>query len=526
MKKRSFFRLGAVLLSVSFAISGMNTNITRNVLAEEAPVDETGEMIDLVPETQESTESSVEEQETAETSPETAETFPEVAETVDIVEPADEIVDITSENTESQDTEKVSESQNTAETVEETEPVVTEQTEITLPGKSVVMPASEFLSIQEREKTFFLKPYDGFYLIHIKSDSEMTDTIFFNQAVKEEDAVLYRFDSAKKEVVDSEPVQDVMSFGENEMVVSFDLKASSDYVLVISHTENYAELGCTVTCTAGQAQGAEVQEASESGEITDIIVIDPEPESENVAETESEMLTESESETETESESEEVTESKSETESESEAETESENETESGSEAETESESETETESESESEAVTVTSIALKLDQDLETVPAAFLDCMKDLNVFSVTLAYSDGTEKLLDEADEGYALSVDYEDTKDTENVVHRTYHAVVKEYATGKEFEDTQYVDFGSKAPAEIKTEEMTSVILGGKKKWAVVQSTPSITGRYAMNSDKTIETMYYVSDNGEVICADGAFELQAGVTYQFLIRLDGNK
>ena len=94
MKKRSFFRLGAVLLSASFAISGMNTNITRNVLAEEAPVDETGEMIDLVPETQESTESSVEEQETAET-------LPETAETVDIVEPADEIVDITSENTES-----------------------------------------------------------------------------------------------------------------------------------------------------------------------------------------------------------------------------------------------------------------------------------------------------------------------------------------------------------------------------------------------------------------------------------------
>ena len=56
MKKRSFFRLGAVLLSASFAISGMNTNITRNVLAEEAPVDETGEMIELVPETQESTE--------------------------------------------------------------------------------------------------------------------------------------------------------------------------------------------------------------------------------------------------------------------------------------------------------------------------------------------------------------------------------------------------------------------------------------------------------------------------------------
>ncbi len=34
------------------------------------------------------------------------------------------------------------------------------------------------------------------------------------------------------------------------------------------------------------------------------------------------------------------------------------------------------------------------------------------------------------------------------------------------------------------------MTTVILEGKKKWAVVRSTPEITGRYAMNSDRLIK------------------------------------
>ena len=63
----------------------------------------------------------------------------------------------------------------------------------------------------------------------------------------------------------------------------------------------------------------------------------------------------------------------------------------------------------------------------------------------------------------------------------------------------------------------------ILEGKKKWAVVRSTPEITGRYAMNSDRLIKKMYYASEDGEVVCAEKAFELQAGITYQFLISLN---
>lgn len=105
----------------------------------------------------------------------------------------------------------------------------------------------------------------------------------------------------------------------------------------------------------------------------------------------------------------------------------------------------------------------------------------------------------------------------------VHRTYHTVVKELETGKEFEDSSSIDIGIKAPAEIKTEEMTTVILAGKKKWAVVRSTPEITGRYAMNSDRLIKKMYYASEDGEAVCAENAFELQAGITYQFLNSLN---
>ena len=78
------------------------------------------------------------------------------------------------------------------------------------------------------------------------------------------------------------------------------------------------------------------------------------------------------------------------------------------------------------------------------------------------------------------------------------------------------------GKEEPVEIKTEEMTSVILEGKKKWIVVQSTPAVSGRYAMNSNKLIKNIYYISEEGEVVCAEDVFQLQEGVTYQFLIEL----
>ena len=185
-------------------------------------------------------------------------------------------------------------------------------------------------------------------------------------------------------------------------------------------------------------------------------------------------------------------------------------------------ETEAETETESEPEKLLLASVRLELDSDLETVPAAFSEYLKDVPVYSVTLVYSDGSEKLLEQEDERYELSVEYEDTSDADEMVRRTYHAVLKEYSTGSVFEDTQYIDFGTRDPVEIKTEEMTTVILEGRKKWIMVQSVPSVTGRYAMNSDKSIEEIYYVADDGEVVRAEDILKLQQGISYQFLIKL----
>lgn len=479
MKNRLVFRIGTFFLSASFMMGVIHTAADQNVLAEEASGEE---LITIVPEETEAPQ-------TAETSSEEAgSTVPEETEVTETPETAEQqTTEKASETVETETDQEivivpdVRETEGTEPTeVPETETQETEeiQTEITLPGKSVVLPVSAFLPLQEEKTPLLLNAYSGLYLLHIKSDLEMTETLLFNQNLKEEDVVLYRFDAEKSGTADTEPVSDVLEFQENGKLLSLNLNASSDYVLVISHAETYAELGCTVTCTAGQ-----IQETEGSGEGSDIIVIDPETESETASEPESE------------------------------------------SETVTEAETESETASEPESEAVTetertLTSVSLKVDQDLESVPVTFLEQLNELDVYSVVLVYSDGSTSLPDET---YDVSVDYEDVSNADGSVHRTYHAVVKELENGKEFEDSSSIDIGIKAPAEIKTEEMTTVILEGKKKWAVVRSTPEITGRYAMNSDRLIKKMYYASEGGEAVCAEKAFELQAGITYQFLISLN---
>lgn len=482
MKNRLIFRIGTFFLSASFMMGVIHTAADQNVLAEEASGEE---LITIVPEETEAPQ-------TAETSSEEAgSTVPEETEVTETPETAEQqTTEKASETAETEtdqevvivpdvrETEDMETTEVPASETQETEEI---QTEITLPGKSVVLPVSAFLPLQEEKMPLLLNAYSGLYLLHIKSDLEMTETLLFNQNLKEEDVVLYRFDAEKSGTADTEPVSDVLEFQENGKLLSLNLNASSDYVLVISHAEAYAELGCTVTCTAGQ-----IQETEGSGEGSDIIVIDPEPEteSETASEPESESVTEAETESETASEP--------------------------------ESEAVTETER-------TLTSVSLKVDQDLESVPVTFLEQLNELEVYSVILVYSDGSTSLPDKAEETYDVSVDYEDVSNADGSVHRTYHAVVKELGNGKEFEDSSSIDIGIKAPAEIKTEEMTTVILEGKKKWAVVRSTPEITGRYAMNSDRLIKKMYYASEDGEVVCAEKAFELQAGITYQFLISLN---
>lgn len=455
MKNRLVFRIGTFFLSASFMMGVIHTAADQNVLAEEASGEE---LITIVPEETEASEA-------AETSSEEAgSTVPEETEVTETAE--QQTTEKASETVETEtdqeivivpdvrETEDMETTEVPAPETQETEEI---QTEITLPGKSVVLPVSAFLPLQEEKTPLFLNAYSGLYLLHIKSDLEMTETLLFNQNLKEEDVVLYRFDAEKNGTADTEPVSDVLEFQENGKLLSLNLNASSDYVLVISHAEAYAGLGCTVTCTAGQMQETEG---------SDIIVIDPETESETASEPESEAVAETER---------------------------------------------------------TLTSVSLKVDQDLESVPVTFLEQLNELEVYSVILVYSDGSTSLPDKAEETYDVSVDYEDVSNADGSVHRTYHAVVKELENGKEFEDSSSIDIGIKAPAEIKTEEMTTVILEGKKKWAVVRSTPEITGRYAMNSDRLIKKMYYASEGGEAVCAEKAFELQAGITYQFLISLN---
>lgn len=317
------------------------------------------------------------------------------------------------------------------------------QVEIVLPQKNVFIPVSEFLPVQEREELLSLISHDEVYLVHIRDDSEMQYSIFFNQALEQKDVCLYRFDSEENKVVDADSVQDVMSFDENNRTLVLNTKDSSDYVLVISNAEKYKELGYTASIAAAQQQ----TEPSETGE----------EETENKAATE-----------------------------------------------------------------VALTSVILKPDSELETVPVAFLEYLSDLDVCSVTLVYADGSEKMLDKEDGRYECSAEHADEEDAEGTVRRTYHVVVKGLATGAVFEDTESVEIGRKDPVEIKTEDMTTVMLEGRKKWMMVQSVPDVSGRYAMNCDKGIEKIYYVSDDGDLTCAEDSFQLQAGEKYTFLIKL----
>lgn len=317
------------------------------------------------------------------------------------------------------------------------------QVEIVFPQKNVFIPVSEFLPVQEREELLSLISHDEVYLVHIRDDSEMQYSIFFNQALEQKDVCLYRFDSEENKVVDADSVQDVMSFDENNRTLVLNTKDSSDYVLVISNAEKYKELGYTASIAAAQQQ----TEPSETGE----------EETENKAATE-----------------------------------------------------------------VALTSVILKPDSELETVPVAFLEYLSDLDVCSVTLVYADGSEKMLDKEDGRYECSAEHADEEDAEGTVRRTYHVVVKELATGAVFEDTESVEIGRKDPVEIKTEDMTTVMLEGRKKWMMVQSVPDVSGRYAMNCDKGIEKIYYVSDDGDLTCAEDSFQLQAGEKYTFLIKL----
>ena len=458
MKRKTALRISAALLSAGFVISTVNGSTGRIALAEELTILEDEENL-------------------ADTEAENLEEQ-EVTELQNLGEESD------NQDTEEPETDMVIEETETSQE-EETELPLEDVMEIQLPQKSVQVRNSDFLPVQEEETGIVLNLYEDVYLLHIKSEQGKVNTFYFNQPLNDSDIVLYHFNSENNTATDEVSGQNAISLLEEGSVLSLNLEDASEYVLVISNGNNYENLAYTLK-----------NEAVQPDETEDMTEPETEPESEVTSEPETESETASESETEPETEKE--------------------------SETASEPETESETASEPETQEATLVSVRLNLDQDLKTVPTVFSEYLDNLDTYTVTLVYSDGSESILDKTDKRYTLSVHYEDVKEEEGTIQRIYYAAVEEHSTGKQFEDTQYAELGKEEPVVIKTEEMTSVILEGKKKWIVVQSTPAVTGRYAMNSDKLIKNIYYISEEGEAVHAEDAFQLQEGVTYQFLIEL----
>ena len=478
MKRKTALRISAALLSAGFVISTVNGSTGRIALAEELTILEDEENL------ADTEAENLEEQEVTELQnlgEESDNQDAEEPETDMVIEETEVYLEEETETSQEEETEVLFEEESETSQEEETELPLEDVMEIQLPQKSVQVRISDFLPVREEEIGTVLNLYEDVYLLHIKSEQGKVNTFYFNQPLNDSDIVLYHFNSENNTATDGVSGQNDISLLEEGSVLSLNLEDASEYVLVISNGNNYENLAYTLKNEAVQPD-----------------------ETEDMTEPESEVTSEPETETESETASESETETESETASESEPETES------------------ETTSESETQEATLVSVRLNLDQDLKTVPTVFSEYLDNLDTYTVTLVYSDGSESILDKADKRYTLSVHYEDVKEDEGTIQRIYYAAVEEHSTGKQFEDTQYAELGKEEPVEIKTEEMTSVILEGKKKWIVVQSTPAVTGRYAMNSDKLIKNIYYISEEGEAVHAEDAFQLQEGVTYQFLIEL----
>lgn len=482
MKRKTALRISVALLSAGFVISTVNGSTGRLALAEELTILEDEENL------ADTEVENLEEQEVTELQnlgEESDNQDAEEPETDMVIEETEVHLEEETETSQEEETEVLFEEESETSQEEETELPLEDMMEIQLPQKSVLVRISDFLPVQEEETGIVLNLYEDVYLLHIKSEQGKVNTFYFNQPLNDSDIVLYHFNSENNTATDEVSGQNNISLLEDGSVLSLNMEDASEYVLVISNENNYENLAYTLK-----------NEAVQPDETEDMTESETEPESEVTSEPETEAESETASESETETESETASESEPETES--------------------------ETTSESETQEATLVSVRLNLDQDLKTVPTVFSEYLDNLDTYTVTLVYSDGSESILDKADKRYTLSVHYEDVKEDEGTIQRIYYAAVEEHSTGKQFEDTQYAELGKEEPVEIKTEEMTSVILEGKKKWIVVQSTPAVTGRYAMNSDKLIKNIYYISEEGEAVHAEDAFQLQEGVTYQFLIEL----
>ncbi|MFR8353699.1 MAG: hypothetical protein ACLVB1_14690 [Blautia obeum] len=100
----------------------------------------------------------------------------------------------------------------------------------------------------------------------------------------------------------------------------------------------------------------------------------------------------------------------------------------------------------------------------MEKVPAVFSDYVDKLSAYSVTLVYSDGSEKLLDGEDSNYSLTVSYEDRRMRSKTFTKS---VMLLWEVNRKELKIRRRSFWEGLHQMISTEAMTTLILQGKKK-----------------------------------------------------------
>ena len=384
--------------------------------------------------------------------------------------------------------------------------------ELYIHDKSVAVMQEEINPV-DVDEFIFPEVSGDMYVIRFSAEKEKAYSLYLSEEIKDEDLFFLYYDGANKSA--KTPV------GEGEFTEATDgtfrIRAEKDtvYMIVVDHAERYQDLGVSVVADeTDQALSEEPETGTEQSF----------PE-ETEAETELPIPEETETESNTEQN---LTE-------ESEVETEQTLPGETGTESNTEQSLPEETEqtvpsdTEDETSPVSLESVSLVLDEGLEEVPSFMLFCLEDQNVAKAMLHYSDGSAQLLEEGSDEYGntVQITYEDSAAEDGSVSRTYTVKATD-AAGAELEETETVVFGPDGGSDIdgiKAQEKTKVGCSGKLNWLLIRTVPEVTGRYSMQSfGRKVEELYYLADGtSDVQKADSSFELEKGVTYTFLLKLE---
>lgn len=382
--------------------------------------------------------------------------------------------------------------------------------EVELGEEKLLVPGEKMLRIGEGESGFPEEYEKRYFLLY---DSEETEniTLYLNQKMDAGDIMIYEIDVEKQQANDTIDEKKIRILSDELIAAELDKK--KQYLIVFDKAEEYPELSVSFFETQKAPETEKLPEEAPSIQVEE----EAEPETEFVTEYETESVTETATESETEPETESVTEY----------------ETEPVTESVTESEMVSVTESETEAECtVTLESADLILDEGLDMVPAAMLPCLEDETTARIVLHYSDGSWQIPEGETDSYGNScqLTFEDTEQEDGSISRTYtwKVMPAQSSEGEEIVGTETILFRTQMEEEIddiRAQEKTKVSFSGKKHWLLVQTVPQVTGKYSMKSfGREVKELYYLAEGaGAAEKAGDAFDLNKGVTYTFLLKLE---